>query len=482
MSRFEGGTDPATDGLEAVAALVRQASAAMTPLQRMRGLEAVRRRSEARQRKRRTLLVAGGLSAGGLVAAGMIGLLVARGAREPQDASETSPISYRVDHGEIGDGGYLRAVDREHDANGVSLRFAEGTELRLEAGARGRLTSVDAQGARFAIEQGEAQVNVVPRPGARWLIDAGPFLITVHGTVFSAAWDGVTERLDIKMKHGLVSVTGPVADGKIAVRAGQRLTINVQNREVLLRPSEDAADPSVDQAQDDPHVSGLDDATATAAGTPSAADRALVPSAPPVTAPRPRTFDTPAPIATARANTAGASTPSFDPRRARVSLNAGGGARDRSWTAALAAGDFQSILRAAEHRGLRRSLDEARSEDLAALADAARYLRRDDLARQALIAQRERFPRSDRAREAAFLLGRLTETGSEGDVRALSWYNRYLAEAPGGAYASEALGRKMTATEKLRGLSAAREIARDYLRRFPHGTYAGAARALSEAP
>ena len=42
------------------------------------------------------------------------------------------------------------------------------------------------------------------------------------------------------------------------------------------------------------------------------------------------------------------------------------------------------------------------------------------------------------------------------DVRALSWYDRYLGEAPTGAYASEALGRKMTATEKLKGLAAGR--------------------------
>ena len=40
----------------------------------------------------------------------------------------------------------------------------------------------------------------------------------------------------------------------------------------------------------------------------------------------------------------------------------------------------------------------------------------------------------------------------------------------------------MTATEKLRGIEAARDIAREYLRRFPHGTYAGAARALSDTP
>ena len=197
----------------------------------------------------------------------------------------------------------------------MGLLFAEGTELRLAAGARGRLTSVDAQGARFAIEQGEAEINVVPRTGARWLIDAGPFLITVHGTTFTAAWDGEREQLDIRMKHGLVSVSGPVADGKIAVRAGQRLTINVPEREVLLRPGDDAEEPA---------ATGVD----TAAG-----GRLHPPSSRAARRRRP---------------------PSRRARRAvrRSGLGDGlGGARGggrareraaRSWTAALAAGDFQS--------------------------------------------------------------------------------------------------------------------------------------------
>src|SRR6185369_10911275 len=111
-----------------------------------------------------------------------------------------------------GAGGYVRAVG----AAGTVLRFSEGTELRLPAGARGRLSAVDEHGARFAIEEGEAAVHVVPRPGARWLVDAGPFLITVRGTVFTARWDGGRERLDLRLEKGLVSVTGPLTEGTIS--------------------------------------------------------------------------------------------------------------------------------------------------------------------------------------------------------------------------------------------------------------------------
>jgi len=452
-------------GLDAIATLARETASPMTPLQRMRGLEVVLRRGEARQRGRRTILVASALSACGLVAAGVIGVFVARGHTtspgKPGQAAQGAPIAYRVENGEIGDGGYLRASDREPDGDGVSLHFAEGTLLRLAAGARGRLTSVDAIGARFAIEQGEAQISVVPRAGARWLIDAGPFLIAVHGTVFSAAWDGATEQLDIEMKRGLVSVTGPVADGMIAVHAGQRLTINVQQREVLLRPSQDAEGAGGNDSDNDATRAspGAQAAPPTAPGeAPRAVVAARGPSAPPV----------------------GPASRRAGHGRATAAPNPVASLRERTWSAALAAGDFQWILEQARGRGVARSLAEAHSEDLAALADAARYLRRDELARQALIAQRDRFPRTDRAHEAAFLLGRLGETGSNNDPRALFWYDRYLSEAPSGAYASEALGRKMTATEKLKGGAAARDIAREYLHRFPHGTYAGAARVLSE--
>jgi len=40
----------------------------------------------------------------------------------------------------------------------------------------------------------------------------------------------------------------------------------------------------------------------------------------------------------------------------------------------------------------------------------------------------------------------------------------------------------MVATWSLQGASAARPLSEDYLHLFPHGTYAGAARALADKP
>jgi hypothetical protein len=71
------------------------------------------------------------------------------------------------------------------------------------------------------------------------------------------------------------------------------------------------------------------------------------------------------------------------------------------------------------------TLQTASSDDLFALADAARYRRRADLARSALLAQRRRFPSSPRSLDAIFLLGRVEELRAGGRAPAIEWYDEY---------------------------------------------------------
>ena len=102
----------------------------------------------------------------------------------------------------------------------------------------------------------------------------------------------------------------------------------------------------------------------------------------------------------------------------------------------------------AQRRGVASVLAGASSEDLAALADAARFRNQDQLARRVLLAQRRRFPGTLRAEEASFLLGRLADGPGGRASDALAWYDRYLREAPSGAYAAEAMGRMMLVLER----------------------------------
>jgi tetratricopeptide (TPR) repeat protein len=149
----------------------------------------------------------------------------------------------------------------------------------------------------------------------------------------------------------------------------------------------------------------------------------------------------------------------------------------RSWSTLVAAGEFESVLDLAQARGFASTLARASQADLVALADAARYLRRDHEATRALQALMRRFPSSREATDAAFFLARMVEATGRDD-QALRLYDQYLSADADGPYAAEALGRKMTALHR-QGDDRARRLAAEYLRRFPSGSYASAAREIA---
>lgn len=150
------------------------------------------------------------------------------------------------------------------------------------------------------------------------------------------------------------------------------------------------------------------------------------------------------------------------------------------WAPLLARGDFDAIVEQAKQSGVDACLAADTEPNLAALADAARYTHHADLARQSLLSLRARFPATDRARDAAFFLARLSEGRSANE--ALSWYERYLGEAAGGSYAEEALGREMILLGKSEEHVRARSVAERYLGAYPHGIYAHAAALLLGNP
>jgi len=421
----------------ALAALARRSLGQLTPADHVRGREILRARLAVRRRVVWSLALAGSAAAA-VAAVVLVPRVLHRSDNGP-------PLAYQLVGGALAPDGHIEAASDAEPA----LRFADGTVIALARGTRGRLASVDGRGAHLAISDGTASVNVVPKPHARWRVDAGPFVINVHGTVFSAAWNEATGRLDVKLERGAVSVEGPVTGGPIAMRAGQRLTVAMHQSRVLLRAIDDHEG---DVAESDTTTG----APVAEVAPPPVLARA---TAAPLLAPAPpaAVVAAPAPLRTAM----------------RPSRPA------RSWPSALAAGDFAFIVEDAR-RDLPHALEASSSDDLAALADAARYRRQDELARRALDAQRRRFQGTPRAADAAFFLGRLDEKQGAGLVHALGWYDRYLTEAPTGSYAAEALGRKMVAVRDLYGVAQARTVADEYVRRFPRGSYAGAAQALRD--
>jgi hypothetical protein len=329
------------------------------------------------------------------------------------------PVTYSVVNGAVVDG------DRIIGGAATRVRFSEGSELTLEPGAETRINTLDEHGGHLSLREGSAKVAIAKRPGAAWTLAAGPYAIRVTGTAFALRWSQRQQAFEISMQSGSVVVTGPLAGSGITLKAGQRLRSSVPDGKLAVEAngagSDSAALPDKSLTAQDPNalLSGAtDDSAATDRGS---------------------------------ATTRG----------------------ELSWAQTAAAGDFNAVIDAAKARGIAATLASASLSDLSALADSARYLRRTDLARRALLAQRSRFAKSGAARDAAFFLGRLAQ--DEGAGGAVEWYDRYLAESPRGPYVAQALGRKMMIVYRQRGSEGARQIARDYLERFPSGPYAAVA-------
>ena len=320
------------------------------------------------------------------------------------------------------------------------VRFSDGTEVRVDQGTQARIRFVTNHGAALAMTHGALHASVIHNPASEWRFDAGPFVVQVTGTAFGLSWDPAGDRFDLRLEHGSVTVTGPVANEPIPVRGGQWLTIRPRSNEVFIRELTAAA-----ETNDEPQASApaLD-------ANDTARDLALN-SAPVESAEAP-----PGPVI--------AALPVI-----------------HSWARELARGNAEQVVNDALARGLDESLTQSSGSELSALADAARYTRRDAIARKALLVERSRFAGSRMAIDAGLLLGRLAES-EHSDGEALRWFDTYLAEAPSGAHASEALGRKMAVVRHSGNTAAARAVAEEYLARYPNGTYSSAARAISNNP
>ena len=358
----------------------------------------------------------------GVAVAAMLVVVGLAGSRFRNQAPTGTVLSYRVDNQDPPSGGYILASQTED----ALVAFSDGSKVKVAARARGRVVEVSSRGARFALDAGQASVDIVHRPRAQWTFEAGPFRVNVHGTSFTIAWNPIDTVFEVRLASGAISVASPVAGPEIQMRAGQTLRVSLRDQSTTMGTVSSLGSPG-------------------SLGTMNGGRDVAPATEPPQTDP------------------GGAADP---PRWSH-----------RGWMSALSENRAAAIVADADRRGPTAVIERADSEDLWALANAARYAGRYALAGQALSAHRRRFPASDRSREAAFLLGRLHD-GDPDPSEALGWYDRYLREAHDSVGVADALGRKMTLLQRSSRRAEALAVARDYLRRSPRGTYANAARAL----
>jgi len=348
-------------------------------------------------------------------------------------------ITYRVVNGAVVEGAHIVA------GQGTVVRFSEGSELALATGAETHIGALDARGGKVSLEDGKANVKIAKRAGAAWTLGAGPYSVRVTGTAFSLGWSRHDQVFAIAMSSGSVVVSGPLAGAGITLHAGQRLESSLVTGRLVVDEAKEGTTAASSSAL--AGHSGPSDAD----GAPSAAE-----------APEDRAPSSPSGGSSAPVSPSGSAAPSTLAPQHSVD----------DWRQKAAQGRFSDVIEAAERRGLDATLRSASLEQLSALADSARYARRTALAKRVLLAERERFPNSSTGRDALFFLGRIEE--DQGDSIG-GWYHQYLTMSPNGTYASQALGRLMMIVHRRYGARSAKELAVEYLARFPNGAYARSA-------
>jgi len=346
-----------------------------------------------------------------------------------------APLHYVVEGATLEPG----EIVRTGTAGSARLVFSDDSEIRVARATKVAVRALDARGTRIALAGGELGVRVRHRQGTSWRFDAGPFNVKVVGTAFHLAYEAQRGRFALQMLAGVVEARGPSDDRVFTLRAGEFL-------ELFANPG---TLPPAAPAEPEPIRAG-----------PVPARVEVAP--PPVEPAAPRPGPAPSRRRAARIE------------RGEAALAAGG------WGKLIAQGDFAAVVKDAEQRGLDATLAGASAADLTSLADAARYIRRTDLARQALLGLRARFPGTAHASDAAFFLGRLAESAPASVAAAVAWYETYLGESGQGPYAGEALGREialLARTDRAR----AQKAAETYLGRFPHGSQAELAKSLLES-
>ena len=131
----------------------------------------------------------------------------------------TQSLSYAVDGAAVAAGGYVRGAPGQ----GSRIQFSDGSAFDLADGARGRVATVHRHGARIALESGLARVRVTAGDKAAWAVDAGPFVLQLSGTEADVDWSAADEVLEVGLRHGSVTISGPPAPGGLVLHAGQRL-------------------------------------------------------------------------------------------------------------------------------------------------------------------------------------------------------------------------------------------------------------------
>jgi TolA-binding protein len=320
---------------------------------------------------------------------------------------------------------------RSEASERLPIDFSDGSRITLEPGSRVRIAELRPNGATLAVETGGLDVSVKHHGQTDYRLSLGPFLVRVTGTRFNVSFSPEQDLLRVSMREGSVVVSGCALGDPRPLRAGDSLTASCRN------PHFEISRGQIDRAPAGSAVAVIESADSAPVAPNVPSDDAV------------------------RSN----------PRPARAE-------GELSWQALARAGKYGKALGSVDVLGFAAECERASDEELALLADVARFGRRPQQAILALSTLRRRYSSSSLASVAAFNMARVhfDQRGAYDD--AARWFRVYLKEQPSGPLAREAQGRLMEALYRGGDRAGAVRAADSYLTANPSGPHARLARTL----
>lgn len=173
--------------------------------------------------------------AAALVAAAMTGPAEVIDVHGPVTIARSGVESLATNHTVLAAGDVVRVAD----AAGGILRYADGTQLRLDGGASLRLDGADLKDIR--LEAGRLWANVAKQPAGKHVeLQTALARVTVHGTEF--VLDAETQATRVDVAEGLVRVAHAQRDSAMEL-AGGEFVVAMANRDLVggLKPVAPAA-------------------------------------------------------------------------------------------------------------------------------------------------------------------------------------------------------------------------------------------------
>jgi hypothetical protein len=391
------------------------------------------------------------------------------------------PLAYRVD-----DGAESTAIDRPIVAppsEETSIVFTDGSSVRLAPSSSARVRQLGTDGATIALERGKATVSVRHRRQTNWSVVAGPFFIRVTGTRFRVRWQPEDEVFDLAVLEGEVRVSTPETPEQI-LRSGD-VVRRTPTPEVVPEPEPThVEDPVVEPTALPPSGSGAASSRrAPRRSTPSRSDSRSGRSSAPSSSRG--TYRPPSPLKL-KLPPKDPSQPQTQAPQIEEDLEEKAGEREPTeprpepaaaeWETMLDQREYETLLTELGPSQVEQALWEADPRQLVDLGATARQLR-DPRAGYIYSVVRSRFPGTEAAANAAFILGRM-QFHSGAYHTAATWFETYGRERPDGRFAREAAGRLIESYDRSADEQRARGAAEEYLRRYPNGPHAGLAQTV----